>query len=153
MKLFPRNANFQPTGIKNDDRAEVNKLKSTYKFNFDTGEFDKKPNGYVDKVDLLEAYQQWCEKAIRTKRFKRFAYSDKYGNEVYTLIGSGISIAAKELEIERMIREALMVHPLTKAVQDFQFSWEDNFATVYVTYTAVTFVDELITNTTQIGGI
>ncbi|MMZ66822.1 hypothetical protein D1872_293530 [compost metagenome] len=65
----------------------------------------------------------WCEKAVRTPRYRHLIYSRDYGQEYDDLIGRGYSRAVLESEIERMTTEALMVDPRTAGVDSFTFEW------------------------------
>ncbi|RMD04900.1 DUF2634 domain-containing protein [Clostridium autoethanogenum] len=111
-------------------------LKGSYLFDFDKGEFVKNPDGTVKKCDKLIAYKQWCQMATLTDRGK-FLYSDSFGEEFYQLTGTGYSQEAIELEVKRMTAEALMVHPFTKDVTNFSFTWQNN-GELYYTYTVIT---------------
>ncbi|QXE19547.1 DUF2634 domain-containing protein [Clostridium sp. 001] len=111
-------------------------LKGSYLFDFSKGEFVKNPDGTVKKCDKLIAYKQWCQMATNTDRNK-YLYSDSFGEEFYQLTGTGYSQEAIELEVKRMTAEALMVHPLTKDVTNFSFTWQNN-GELYYTYTVIT---------------
>ncbi len=111
-------------------------LKGSYLFDFNKGEFVKNPDGTIKKCDKLMAYKQWCQMATNTDRSK-YLYSDSFGEEFYQLTGTGYSQEAIELEVKRMTTEALMVHPFTKDVTSFSFTWQNN-GELYYTYTVIT---------------
>lgn len=110
--------------------------KGSYKFDFKKGEFVRNPDGTLARCNRLEAYEQWCNKAMNTPVGFR-AYSRLYGHELDTLSDSLYSRDAIELEVKRMTVEALMVHPRTKEVTDFTFTWQNN-GELYYEYTVVT---------------
>lgn len=119
--LFPMDTNFEELDIQNNDEIE---FKGSYKFDFETGEFIKNIDGTIARCNEEEAYIQWCQKVMRTPRFL-LAYSDLFGHEIDSLRGSKLSKEAIELEVKRMTKEALMVHPKTIDVDNFKFTWYD----------------------------
>jgi hypothetical protein len=84
---------------------------------------------------------QWCNKVMLTPRYK-IGYSWAYGHELKNLIGSSMSKEAIELEIKRMTSETLSVHPRTKEIDNFQFSWSEKGNEVSYTYEVTTIYDE-----------
>ncbi len=143
--LFPEDMSFEITDYVVDENDNIDNFKKSYAYDFEKGDFIRGPDGKVLIVDRLEAYKQWCQKTLLTKRSKHLSYSNVYGQEYYTLIGEPISKAAIELEVERMTREALMVHPYTKEVQNFNFEWDKNKEELYFTFDVITVLDELFT--------
>jgi len=145
--LFPEDMDFEITDFIEDETVSIEDFKKSYAFDFEKGEFIKGPDGKILLVDRLEAYKQWCQKVLFTPRKKHLAYSDVYGQEYYTLIGESISKSAIELEVERMTREALMVHPYTRSVENFRFKWneEKNKEELYFEFDVITVLDELFT--------
>lgn len=133
--------NLFPDSDYNNNNTDTNVqeplvLKGSYLFDFNKGEFVKNPDGTVKKCDKLTAYKQWCQMATNTDRNK-YLYSDSFGEEFYQLTGTGYSQEAIELEVKRMTTEALMVHPFTKDVTSFSFTWQNN-GKLYYTYTVIT---------------
>lgn len=120
-------ANLFPTdSISNtEDLASAQQFiqKQSYAIDFETMQFIKNPDGTVKLLDELESYMQWCQLAMLTTRKIYMAYSDKFGKDI---IGSDLDKAATELEIKRITQDALMVHPLTKSVDNFTYTWEGN---------------------------
>lgn len=146
--LFPEDMDFTEIDITDfieDEIDIVNEFKDTYAFDFKRGDFKRGPDGKVIRLNRLEAYIQWCQKVLLTRRLKHMAYSHVYGQEYYTLIGEPISKDAIELEVERMTREALAIHPYTKKVDSFQFKWRANKEDLYFEFDVETVHDELFT--------
>lgn len=141
--LFPDNADFEITDFIEDEVEDIAGFKKTYAFDFEKGDFKRGPDGKVMLLDRLESYIQWCQKTLLTKRLKHLSYTDVYGQEYYTLIGELISKEAIELEVKRMTVEALMVHPYTKEVDNFEFRWEQNKEELFFTFDVTTVLDEL----------
>lgn len=100
-------------------------FKGSYAFDFEKGDFIRNYDGSIAKVNDFEAYVQWCQKAMMTARFKYLAYSSRYGEESRNIIGSDLDNKAIELEIKRITTEALIVHPRTESVENFQFHWSN----------------------------
>lgn len=73
----------------------------TYRINFGTGRL----GGMVDDLDALK---QFIVKTLRTNRAHYRIYSDDYGCELESLIGSDVTEAFIQAEIPRMVRESLI---------------------------------------------
>ncbi len=138
--LFPENSNLEENNIEELEEPIIN-FKGSYLFDFKTGEFVRNPDGSIARANDLEAYVQWCYKAMATPRYK-LAYSDLYGQEFKNIIGQDISKDAIELEIKRMTEETLMVHPRTKDVDNFIFKWSENKEEVYYEFEIITIDEE-----------
>lgn len=131
--------NLFPDSENTDTYKTVGKttlINGSYAFDFNKGEFIKNPDGSIKKCNALESYQQWCQKVMNTK-IGLISYSSLYGHELNTLSGMSYSKEAIELEVKRMTIEAIAVHPMTKEVKDFIFTWKDN-GELYYEYTVVT---------------
>lgn len=142
--LFP-DGSLEEVTLKEDTPIE---LKKTYAINFETGEFIKNPDGSIKLLNEFDSYIQWCQKAMMTARYKYAAYSILYGKDI---IGSSLDKKAVELEIKRVTREALMVHPFTQDVSSFSFDWRNG--EVYYTYEVTTLDGQSkeLTNTEKVG--
>lgn len=97
-----------------------------WQFDFSSGEFIQTPTGQIARADKLQAYIQWCEKALRTPRYRYLIYDRYYGGDFEDLIGKGLPRAVIESEIKRITTETLKVDPRTGDVQNFVFSWQDD---------------------------
>ncbi|KLU74284.1 MULTISPECIES: DUF2634 domain-containing protein [Clostridium] len=138
--LFPKETNFNTISLEDVLDANLD-CNGSYAFDFKKGEFVTNPDGSIAKCDAFQAYIQWCNKAILTPRYK-LAYDDLYGQEFKSIIGSGLTKPAIELEVKRMTIETLMVHPRTKGVTNFQFRWSIHKEELYYTYEVLTINDE-----------
>lgn len=127
-------ANLFPEDIE-DDWTELEPIDSvteevafgrSWQFDFDTGDFVMTPTGKVAAADETTAWVVWCQKAIRTPRYRHLIYSRDHGEEFDDLIGKGYSRAIQESEIQRIVTETLMVDPRTANVGDFTFEWRDD---------------------------
>jgi hypothetical protein len=87
----------------------------TYGYNFDTGEF----TGYVDE---MEAMKQFVSKAVATARFRYLIYEGSYGSELDYLIGQDVTTELLNIEISRVITEALIYDERVVDVGAFSIS-------------------------------
>ena len=100
-------------------------------FDFEKGDFVLDGAGRLVMATGKEAYIQWCIKACITERYTKMAYSDKYGVEIAAAIKEPDRQAVQSAII-KTITEALMVHPATEYVRQFQVRWDSEH--VYVTF-------------------
>ena len=76
----------------------------------------KVENGRIrGKVDEQTAMIQAVDKILRTERLVYPIYSDQYGNDFNDLIGKSMSYA--KVEVERMLKEALLADDRVTAVK------------------------------------
>lgn len=113
-----------------------------YAYDFDNNELLTK-NGLHYYVYGNEAMKIWIYKAMITDRFRHSAYTDRFGTEIYSLIGEVVSSKLKEAEIKRYIIEAVMVHPFMVSINDIQLERVKSGLKAIVYYTT-TFTDEIV---------
>lgn len=133
--LFPTE-NTDPVMELPEAQASQVKFGQSWRFDFDAGEFVTGPTGKIVETLGIDAWVEWCKKALRTARYRYPIYSRNYGAEFEDLIGRGLAKDATESEIKRMATEALMVDQRTNSVGDFTFNWRDD--AVYFTCTVTT---------------
>lgn len=80
-------------------------------------------NRMKQMCDNLEAVKQAVYKIINTERYLYLIYSWNYGVELVDLFGKPISYCVSE--IERRIREALLMDDRIVKVKDFQFDFPE----------------------------
>ncbi|KGO14293.1 phage-like element pbsx protein XkdS [Clostridium botulinum] len=136
--LFPEDS-IEENNI--EELKDPLQFKGSYLFDFKKGEFVTNPDGSIARANDLEAYVQWCYKAMATQRYK-LAYSDLYGQEFKNIMGKDICKSAIELEVKRMTEETLMVHPRTKDIDNFIFKWSENKKEVYYEFEIITIDQE-----------
>ncbi|PEL12661.1 DUF2634 domain-containing protein [Bacillus sp. AFS017336] len=107
-------------------------LYKEWAWDFDLNDF-KLNNGKPYLVEGEEAIKIWAYKALITERFKYTVYSWDYGSELNSLIGSGFSNEAVEIETERMIKEALLVNPYITDITDTSITAEDDVVNISFT--------------------
>lgn len=96
---------------------------STVRFDFEKHEFVTSPTGKMPVVQGANAWAEWCVKALCTERYAYLIYDHSYGSELDKMIGKSYPHDVAEVEIQRIVTECLMTHPLTKSVSDFLFDW------------------------------
>ncbi|WP_262123374.1 DUF2634 domain-containing protein [Anaerococcus sp. Marseille-Q5996] len=112
-----------------------------YAYDFENNELLTK-NGEHYYVYGNEAMKIWIYKCMLTDRFRYSAYTNKFGTEVYTLIGEVISNKLKEAEVKRYITEAIMVHPFMVSINKMVLKTVKSGLYVDVYYTTV-FTDKI----------
>ena len=117
-------------------------------FDFEKGDFVHTPTGKMATADDIQAYTEWCYKALLTPRYRYLIYSRSYGQEFEELIRRNLTRDGNESEIKRIITEALMVDPRTAEVTNFKFTWSNN--EVYVTFDAITARNENVQLQTKV---
>ena len=119
-QLFPV---FELPQIPESDREDEIYRPSVY-FDFYKGDFVRDGANRMVKAEGREAWIQWCLKTANTERMTCLAYSRDYGTEFEEIMKYHADRESREAEIERTIREALMVHPATEYVAGFEFKHE-----------------------------
>ncbi|OCT10993.1 hypothetical protein A8709_04630 [Paenibacillus pectinilyticus] len=95
------------------------------KFDHSLGEFITTPTGKIAECTDTEAWVEWCQKALRARRYTHLVYSRSYGQEYDDLIARHLSRQANEMEIVRITTETLKVDPRTADVRHFTWEWEN----------------------------
>ncbi len=103
-----------------DETEESEKYHPSVYFDYALGDFQRDGAYRMVESNGRDAYIQWCMKVISTERDAFEAYSSEIGTEFEML--SGIpDRETRETKIESTITDALMVHPATEYVRDFEF--------------------------------
>ena len=71
-------------------------------------------------VDGQEAMRQAIEKILSTPRFQYEIYSESYGHDLEDLVGEEMALA--EMEVERLISEALLVDDRILSIENFNIT-------------------------------
>lgn len=119
-----------------------------YAYDFENNELLTK-DGKHYYVYGNEAMKIWIYKAMITNRFRHSAYTDRFGTEIYSLIGEVISSKFKQAEIKRYITEAIMVHPFMVSINQIDMKSFKSGLEVDVYYTTV-FSDEIVRVSCQV---
>lgn len=113
--IFP-NIAFKTSEVSKD----ITMLKE-YAWDFDSNDFLLK-DGKFQIVSGIEALKIWIWKALKTERYRYLAYSFDYGSEIDALTGKAYTKGIMKSEIERYIKEALLISPYIKAVGDISIN-------------------------------
>lgn len=115
--------------ISNSDRVIItpvqNEPSRTYRFDFNTGEI----GGMVDGEDAI---RQFIRKTLVTPRYRFLIYDRSHGSELDSLIGQDVTQEFLEMELPRMIREALIYDNRIADVTDFEITRDG--AKTYVSF-------------------
>lgn len=99
---------------------------STYLYDFDEGDFVLK-DGKLVRVEGADAIRIWVEKLLRTEKGLYTVYGkEDYGTNVNDLVmGNILPLDFVRAELERIISEAIMIHPQIFNVTDFNITREN----------------------------
>lgn len=124
----------------NDEAEEVEEEESEHggqvmKIDFETGDIVLE-DGRPVLIDGAEAYLQWIEKILRTKR-GAYEIEYEYGNDIKRIMFAGNPKPFTKAEICRDIEETLLQHEATEDVDDFEFENEGINAVLSFTITSI----------------
>ncbi|MDF2923179.1 MAG: phage protein [Paenibacillaceae bacterium] len=89
-------------------------------------------NGTPVILEGNEALRVWIYKALQTARYRHLGYTRSYGSELEKLIGSSYTLGATQIEVERYVREALLVNPYIRSVPQVKALLDGERLTGYV---------------------
>lgn len=89
------------------------KLHREYDVDFATGQLTGKV------LEGKEALKVWIYKILLTKRYKHIIYSWDYGQDLEEIIGRGYEKGLIKSEVERRIKDCLLIHPHIKECNNF----------------------------------
>lgn len=111
MALTPVNYTVTIDGAVESDVTQIKEPSYTWRMNLETGRIE----GFIDG---MEAVRQYIRKSLMTPRNQYLIYDDTYGEEVSTLIGSNLTQAVRDVELPRLIREAIVYDDRIQDVTD-----------------------------------
>lgn len=124
--IFPADTELIDGAVSvNTNSASNLPLIKEYAWDFDKNEFILQDGKFVI-VTGNEAIKVWAWKALHTERYHYLAYSWDFGQELESLIGSGLPREAIESECRRFITEALTVNPYINSVSNIEISMNDS---------------------------
>ncbi len=126
--LFPT---FEIPNVVTADEQEDAVYKPTPLFDFEKGDFVRDGANRVIMADGLQAYRMWVLKALQTQQSACLSYLD-IGVDYEGALAE-TTHSAVQAELERAITEALLMHPMTLRVRDFEFEWNANILSVQFT--------------------
>lgn len=102
-------------------------------------------NGRIEKqIDGAEAVRQYIRKALLTARNRYLIYDDAYGEEIRDLIGYNLTPALMDVEIPRLVREAIEYDDRISSVPSVEVS-RYNADSILITVTVETIEGLFIT--------
>ena len=118
-------------------------LAKEYAWDFDLNDFS-----LVDGKNVIvtgkEAVKVWIWKALHTPKNRYQAYSGKYGNELESLINQGLSSGALRSELERYLKESLLVNAYITGIKNIDISMDGSKTSI--SFTATTVYGDVIVN-------
>ena len=118
-------------------------LAKEYAWDFGTNDF-----WLVDGKNVIvtskEAVKVWIWKVLHTPKNRYKAYTGKYGNELETLINQGLSTGALRSELERYLKESLLINSYITGIRNIDISIDGSKTDV--SFTATTVYGEVIIN-------
>jgi len=93
-------------------------------------------------IDGETAIQQFIRKAIYTARNRYLIYSDAYGSEIDDMLSQNLSFSVLEIEIPRLIEDALIYDDRIDSVGNFVLTQQSD--KLYVSFTVTLVNGELI---------
>jgi len=96
-----------------EETEDLSFKNKTYKIDFETGEI------VSNFIDETEATLQFIIKTIKTQRDKYLIYSSDVGSELSYLFNESYSQEYLELEVPRLIEEALLIDDRILDINDF----------------------------------
>lgn len=104
-----------------EDDSDVIETSRTYKIDFESGRLTN------EMITGLDAIEQMIYMALRTERYAYPIYSHDIGNELQDILSDNETTDAyKEMEIPRLIEEALIFDERITAVKDFEIEKIDD---------------------------
>lgn len=122
-----------------DDSTDTDDLPllTEYAWDFEQDKFLYDGNGHHIIVTGQEALKVWIYKALKTERYEHEAYSWSYGIELKPFIGKVMSVEERYSELQRVIKECLMVSPYIKSIDKVDFSHDGSLVTCQISLTSV----------------
>lgn len=139
MTLFPV---YTPLAVPQGKQKTTITYDTSVKFNFDTGEFVITPTGAVQTISGVETLEEWIRATLATERYMYPIYHQWYGSEAERIIALGLASQQAASEIERMIKEALMVDERVKDVSNFVHTISGD--TIQTEFEVLSFDDQII---------
>ena len=96
------------------------KLYREYDVDFATGQLTGKV------LEGKEALKVWIYKILLTKRYRHLIYSWDYGQDLEEMIGKGYEKGLIKSEVERRIKDCLLIHPHIKECNKFNINLQQD---------------------------
>ncbi|MDQ7096943.1 DUF2634 domain-containing protein [Desulfosporosinus sp. PR] len=137
MSIFPAETiNVSDLILATETAADDLPLAREYAWDFDKNDF-LLVNGKNIIVTGKEAVKVWIWQALNTPKNRYQAYSTSYGNELALLINQGFSAGALRSEVERYLKEALLINPYITGIKNIDMIVDGNKMDVGFTVTTI----------------
>lgn len=143
MSIFPTDIDLNSVIAKTTEENTDLPLAKEYAWDFNTNDFIYN-NGKNVIVEGNEAVKVWIYKTLKTTRYNHLAYTWDYGNEFDTLIGKRYSNEYIQSEVERLLKECLLINPYIKELSNIKATAEHR--TLHIDFTATTIYGEVNIN-------
>lgn len=100
MALTPISYTVDLDELDADLSEETLQPSKTWRINLETGRIER-------FIDDTEAIRQYIRKALMTSRNRYLIYDGYYGEDIRDLIGNSLTTALRDVEIPRLVREAI----------------------------------------------
>lgn len=101
MALTPINFATDTEEVQTVDTVQPVQPSKTWQLDLESGRI----GGFIDGEDAI---RQYIRKALMTSRNRYLIYDDFYGEEIRDLIGHNLTPALMDVEIPRLVREAII---------------------------------------------
>jgi len=91
-----------------------------------------------------EAVKVWIWKSLQTQKNRYKVYSGSFGNEIEILINKGLSSEALKSELERYLKESLLINAYITGIKNIDISIDGS--KTFVNFTATTIYGEVNIN-------
>ena len=135
MSLFPLIRSIEET-------ISIPNTYKEYELDFAAGQLTGKV------LEGKEALKMWIYKTLLTKRYKHIIYSWDYGQDLEEIIGQGYEKGVIKSEVERRIKDCLMIRPHIKECTNFEIKLQQD--QLHVNFTVNTIYGEVEINVPNI---
>ena len=143
MSAEPLYPSFDAPDLMVDETVETLQDVYAYKFDYEKRRLVVTGTGRAIKGGPVEAYRFWAVKCCLTERFQYPAYSSDFGVEFEAIIAAGYPRDIAESEIQRTIKEALMIDNRTLSVTNFAFEWQGDSCRINFELESVYSIDKV----------
>lgn len=128
--------------VTEENLLTTSQLHKEYELDFATGQL----TGRI--LEGVEALKVWIYKTLLTKRYKHIIYSWDYGQDLEEVIGRGYEKGLIKSEVERRIKDCLLIHPHIKECTNFNIKLQQD--QLHVDFTVNTIYGEVEINVPNI---
>lgn len=124
-------------GTTQEYKQEEMELFTELAIDFETGEPLVEKNDFI-VLEGNEALKVWIFKSLKTELNKYEIYSESYGNELNTYIGTVYNKATKEVLLIEELKNSLLVNPYILVISDFVFDYNNETNSLTINFSLET---------------